>query len=332
MQYFYKDVSRDDKIANDRWIINIIKIIKQVMTTLVTTYLLALLWYRFSDRWQYLLGETDDSQFFVVVFGLRPHSYTVPGDSVWALNGTESIDKAQRMLYSDADWNMPVDEDSRLSDVHVRLFTCMYYALTTLSTVGYGDYYPCSISEKIVGSVIQIFGVTFFSILMNNFIDVVLSMRTSNFNDNEDQLQNWFIMIKKIRNQPDSGTLDIPISLRDRIEFHFRYFWDNDRTAVLQKRKDFFDQIPFRIQHHILTKFLFQDIFTMSAFKSFFRTGINFDSNFLYEIAFGFMPRQFKATPEERYIFEEEVDVTEIYFIIKGEYAIGFNSYYRWTE
>ena len=61
MQYFYKDVSRDDKIANDRWIINIIKIIKQVMTTLVTTYLLALLWYRFSDRWQYLLGETDDS-------------------------------------------------------------------------------------------------------------------------------------------------------------------------------------------------------------------------------------------------------------------------------
>jgi hypothetical protein len=54
-------------------------------------------------------------------------------------------------------------------------------------------------------------------------------------------------MIKKIKNQPDSGTLDIPISLRDRIEIHFRYFWDNDRTAVLQKRKDFFDQIPFRI-------------------------------------------------------------------------------------
>jgi hypothetical protein len=42
------------------------------MTTLVTTYLLALLWYRFSDRWQYMLGETDDSEFFVVVFGLRP--------------------------------------------------------------------------------------------------------------------------------------------------------------------------------------------------------------------------------------------------------------------
>ncbi len=64
----------------------------------------------------------------------------------------------------------------------------MYYALTTLATVGYGDYYPCSIAEKILGSIIQIFGVTFFSVLMNNFIDVVLSMKSSNFNDNEDML------------------------------------------------------------------------------------------------------------------------------------------------
>lgn len=90
------------------------------------------------------------------------------------------------MLYSGDDWNMITEDSAPLSEVHVRLFTCMYYALTTLSTVGYGDYYPCSISEKIVGSIIQIFGVTFFSILMNNFIDVVLSMRTNNFNDNED--------------------------------------------------------------------------------------------------------------------------------------------------
>lgn len=64
----------------------------------------------------------------------------------------------------------------------------MYYALTTLSTVGYGDYYPSSIAEKILGSILQIFGVTFFSILMNGFIDVVLSIKGSNFSNNEDTL------------------------------------------------------------------------------------------------------------------------------------------------
>jgi hypothetical protein len=55
MQSFYRPESRDDKIANDRFIINVIKIVKQVLTTLVTTYFLGLLWYRFSDYWQKLL-------------------------------------------------------------------------------------------------------------------------------------------------------------------------------------------------------------------------------------------------------------------------------------
>ena len=65
---------------------------------------------------------------------------------------------------------------------------------------------------------------------MNNFIDVVLSMKSSNFNDNEDKLESWFLIIKKIKNQFDGGVNDIPPELKDRIEAHFRYYWDNDRT------------------------------------------------------------------------------------------------------
>jgi hypothetical protein len=60
MQYFYNPEARDEKIANDRFIINVIRIIKQVMTTLVTTYFLGLLWYRFSDNWQTLLAPKID--------------------------------------------------------------------------------------------------------------------------------------------------------------------------------------------------------------------------------------------------------------------------------
>jgi len=32
-----------------------------------------------------------------------------------------------------------------------RLVLCMYFILTTFSTVGYGDYYPFSIPEKVAG-------------------------------------------------------------------------------------------------------------------------------------------------------------------------------------
>jgi hypothetical protein len=100
------------------------------MTTLVTTYFLALLWYRFSDYWQYFLQLDDEentrASSFVVVFKLKPPS------------GNETFD----------------EEEYPLAAIHARLITCMYYALTTLATVGYGDYYPCSIAEKIAGSVI----------------------------------------------------------------------------------------------------------------------------------------------------------------------------------
>jgi len=133
----------------------------------------------------------------------------------------------------------------------------MYYALTTLSTVGYGDYYPSSLAEKIVGSVIEIFGVTFFSVLMNSFIEVVLSMKSSNFSNNEDSIKQWFNLIKRIKNQPNGGGKEINYELSERIENHFRYFWDHDRTAVLIEKKEYFDCLPFKIQEHIMCKFLF---------------------------------------------------------------------------
>lgn len=216
IQSLYKDQSRDDKIAHDRLIINVIKIVKQVLTTLVATYFIGLLWYRFSDQWQAkIFPEESEERYWVVYFSLRRPSYEAHlGD---------------------------------LQDKRFRLVTCMYYALTTLATVGYGDYFPTSISEKIAGSFLEIFGVTFFSILMNGFIDVVLSIGGSNFNADEDNLLRWFSLIKKIRNQPYGGGKDIKKELHEDIETHFRYFWDNDRTAVLLEKKEYFDSIPFKI-------------------------------------------------------------------------------------
>lgn len=224
-----------------------------------------------------------------------------------------------------------VSDPENNNDEHPRdldkLITCMYYALTTLSTVGYGDFRPQTVVEKIVGSIIQIIGVTFFSILMNQFIDVVVSLRGNDGSENELKLQMWFNIIRKIKNQPNSSGQDINRELKRRIEEHFRYYWDNDRREVLLDKKEYFDSIPFKIQEHIMCKFLFEDIIMNPAFKSFFRPGREFDSNFVYEVSFGFMPRQFKNCKEDRYIIMEEGDVTEIYFIVNGEWAIGFDSH-----
>ena len=133
-----------------------------------------MLWYRFSDRWQHFLLPGDvQSQYFVVTFGLRPEI---------DYDNNEYLDDGEPMTLSD------------------RLIILVYFALTTLSTVGYGDLFPTSILEKALGVAIEIIGVTIFSILMNNFAEITISIIGDSFTSKEEQLVRWFSVIKLIRN------------------------------------------------------------------------------------------------------------------------------------
>jgi hypothetical protein len=49
------------------------------------------------------------------------------------------------------------------------------------------------------------------------------------------------------------------------------------------------------------------------------------NSRFLYDFAFGFMPRHFEPTDEDRIIYDEEDEVAEMYFILEGNVGVGYN-------
>ena len=49
----------------------------------------------------------------------------------------------------------------------------MYYAFTSLSTVGFGDFYPCSDMERIVCAFMLLYGVAIFSFVMGKFIEMI---------------------------------------------------------------------------------------------------------------------------------------------------------------
>jgi len=57
-----------------------------------------------------------------------------------------------RMLFGDSE--LGIEEAVRHNEIKESLVACMYFALTTLATVGYGDFFPKSMAEKIVGSII----------------------------------------------------------------------------------------------------------------------------------------------------------------------------------
>ena len=49
----------------------------------------------------------------------------------------------------------------------------MYWAFTTLSTVGLGDYYPMSNYERALSSFGFLMGVAVFSYIMGNFAEIL---------------------------------------------------------------------------------------------------------------------------------------------------------------
>ena len=55
------------------------------------------------------------------------------------------------------------------------LIIVVYFAFTTLSTVGFGDFNPKSEFERIITTFILLIGVAIFSFIMGDFISILMS-------------------------------------------------------------------------------------------------------------------------------------------------------------
>ena len=58
-------------------------------------------------------------------------------------------------------------------DLKSTLITNIYFATTTLSTVGFGDYYPVDTVERLVGALMLYFGQAGFNFLVIQFLAVL---------------------------------------------------------------------------------------------------------------------------------------------------------------
>jgi hypothetical protein len=63
--------------------------------------------------------------------------------------------------------------DLNANDDFRNMVLALYFSFTTLSTVGFGDFAPVSNFERVIGSIIMVFGVTLFSIIMGDFVTIL---------------------------------------------------------------------------------------------------------------------------------------------------------------
>jgi len=140
---------------------NIIKIAKLVIITISFAFFLACFWYRFN-------------------------TYYIEDEHVVAFMSHMGLEL----------------DDDRMT----KLIKVGYFALTTLSTVGFGDLSPDGPDSKpnislAFGALILITGVTFFSTLTSNFIEIIQNLKLQNFTISEELFAQWFNLLKRFNNK-----------------------------------------------------------------------------------------------------------------------------------
>jgi hypothetical protein len=105
----------------------------------------------------------------------------------------------------------------------------LYFAFTTLSSVGFGDIRPYNTVERYFMIVIFLFTLTVFSAILGSMQNL-FAQNEEIFGDNGDpaKLERFFAVLVRYNNW-------MPLRegvIRD-LENYFKYYWENDRMAFL---------------------------------------------------------------------------------------------------
>ena len=145
----------------------------------------------------------------------------------------------QLVTFIDAFGLLDIESDMK------KLVKMCYFALTTLSTVGYGDMSPVSEVEMLTGLVIMLGGVAFFSFIMGNFIEIIESYREKmGFTDKSEELEDWIISLERY----SKNSTPISKSLIDYIESNINYHWAKDRLSCFEGNSKYNHLIPKNIK------------------------------------------------------------------------------------
>lgn len=184
----------------------------------------------------------------------------------------------------------------------------LYYTITTISTVGYGDIYPKTPSEIAYVMFVQFIGVMIFAFLTGSITSILmnLNLREKMLSENEIAIDKWFIDLNPL------GKSKFPEALQKNIKEYFMYFWKNDYTSLLTSN-GFMKRMPsdLRIEFE---EYLFID--DIEYFKIFF---LDHQAPLKRDIMSNVYPRLFE---ENSQIIKLRTEVEEIYIIRRGSVTL----------
>lgn len=145
----------------------------------------------------------------------------------------------------------------------------VYFAFTTMSTVGFGDLHPITNTERLLGVVLMIFGVSIFSYVMGSFISHIATINAF-YNDFEEQasLFKFIGTLKKF----NKGS-EISPKYVTELEAYFDYYWSHNLLLAFGKDDyNIWMQLSKELINDVFYKFLQNDF--LKVFHNFIRIEI----------------------------------------------------------
>ena len=133
-----------------------------------------------------------------------------------------------------------------------------YFFLTTLSSVGFGDYHPRNDYERLLCTIVFLFGCMIFGYVLGNYGDIIVEYENLTADlDMGDELARFFGLLKHFN---DSEDMDW--TMQQNIEQYFQYKWLNDRNQAIddQYEKDIIDELPREVTNKLYQEFLYKDL------------------------------------------------------------------------
>lgn len=126
-------------------------------------------------------------------------------------------------VYYKDNWNI-LEKDLKDS-----IIVNTYFALTTLSTVGFGDYYPVANTERVVGALLLYFGQAGFNFLVVQFLDVLDNIQMLDKDDDSgDELNKFLNTLCHFNNK-----FPMEKEFSDTVIDFFKYKSANDKNNFL---------------------------------------------------------------------------------------------------
>lgn len=190
-------------------------------------------------------------------------------------------------------------ESARTSTQYLK---SLYWSITTLTTVGYGDITPTNDLEIVFTLVIMFLGVSMYAFIIGNVASLIanLDANQGRFREKLDQIQAY---MRERR---------IPAILQQQVRDYYQYMWEYSHDASMEL--DFLDELPHSIKTRIYLHLHQELLEKVPLFQ-------DADKGFMEDLVIKLKPR---ILPPNDYIIREEQLGHEMYFIKRGE-VIAFS-------